>query len=138
MKRGRVLMLVAFALILPHATCFVFQMQDKITTSYKAQYPRLQQSRWNEPFSTAKRGLKIMKHDGVLWSTTLERTALRFLYVKNVGENLSLKPTAKIRKEIISALLRKPNPDVQDFYLDARARLACSDCSIPNHVWPTM
>ena len=48
---------------------------------------------------------------------------MRFLYVKNVGENLSLKPTAKIRKEIISALLRKPNPDVQDLYLDAWSRL---------------
>ena len=116
--------LIPFALLLPHATCFVFQMQDKIPPSYNAQYPRLQ-SRWNEPFSTAKRGLKNMMHDGIHWSTTLERTALRFLYVKNVFEISPFAPNDEIRKQIISALLNKPPnlDDKDDVLLYARARL---------------
>ena len=100
--------------ILPSAICYLMQI---ITSQNR---PGV---RWNVQFAVAKKGLKDMKYDGIQWSTKLERTALRFLYVKNVFNFSASVPNAVVRKNIISSLLRPPESPEEDFSRLSRARL---------------
>ncbi len=106
------------ALHIPHTVCFAFLMLDQklpLMLDQKCplnnpRYPR--PSRWNVPFPQAranlKLGLKEMMEDGIKWSTTLEWTALRFLYVKHVYVVDDFLYTAEGRKSLLSMLVPLP------------------------------
>ena len=119
--RSKVMLFLFFALQLPQVRCFVFQMQDQNLPSENFRRS-IAVTRWNVPFSAAKQGLKQMREDGVQWSTAVERTALRFLYVKNVFQYSLYIPDDEARKTAISELLRPRVSSKVDFR-DARARL---------------
>ena len=114
-----------YAMQLPVAICFIVHMQEQrlppVTITSKSQ--TRPQARWNVPFGTAKRGLKAMREDGIQWSTELERTVLRFVYVKNVFEFSTVVPNTISRRLVISSLLRPPETPTQDFSKFARTRL---------------
>jgi hypothetical protein len=116
-----VIMICLVALHIPHAACFASLMLDQNCPSNNPRCAR--PSRWNVPFSQAKLGLKEMMKDGIKWSTTLERTALRFLYVKHVYVIDDILYTAEGRKGLFSVLVLPQRKNIPHWAARAQARL---------------